>query len=390
MYPNTTKITASICPLFADSTECLECNTTTEYSSHDRSMCLPKKNLFMDWHNTYHIVLLAITALGILLTLAVSIIFLVSWKTPVVRSSVGPISILLLFSLMGTFGSVILFGGRPSTWQCQARQVVFGLTFTLCVSCILVKSFKIILAFEFDPSTKCVLEKLYKPYVIIAVCIACQVLICALWLALWPPEPRWELLPNKSERVLTCNEKSFPLFGTMLCFIGLLALICLVLAFKGRKLPQCYNESKFITFSMLIYFIAWIIFAPVYVNVTGQYVPAVEMVVILISAYGILFCQYLTKCYIILFRRDENTEKAFILDVREYSLRKNRKDSSESSGSSEGIENPALPEESSPTELSPKPLTNLSISIESEASSSCFTPVPTTQPTALQNDLSTR
>ncbi|XP_047430336.1 G-protein coupled receptor family C group 6 member A-like [Mugil cephalus] len=359
-----------------DSTECLRCNTSTEYSSEDRSECVPKKTVFMDWQNMYHIVLLALTALGILLTLAAGIIFFVRWNTPVVRSCVGPICILLLFSLLGTFGSVILFCGRPNKWQCQARQVVFGLSFTLCISCVLVKSFKIILAFEFDPNTKRALEKLYKPYIIIAVCMACQILICALWLALWPPEPKWELQPNNYERVIMCDEKFFPLFGAMLSFIGLLALICLVVAFKGRKLPQCYNESKFITFSMLIYFIAWIIFAPVYVNVTGQYTPALEMVVILISAYGILFCQYLTKCYIILFRRNENTENAFIQDVRQYSLREDRA-ASLTSMSSDGIEIPASPMESLPTGSSSKLPTDLNASMNSDVS---FLSVSTLQP----------
>uniref|UniRef100_I3IW00 G-protein coupled receptor family C group 6 member A n=1 Tax=Oreochromis niloticus TaxID=8128 RepID=I3IW00_ORENI len=302
------------------------------------SKCLPRKIDFLKWGDVYLIVLLSFTSLGAVLTIVVGIIFLAHWNTPVVRSSVGPISIILLLSLMITFTSVILFGGPPNSYQCQARQVVFGLSFTLCVSCIMVKSFKIVLAFEFDPDTQNVLKKLYKPYLIIAVCMAGQVVIVTTWLVLSPPSTDSEITQDNM-KLIFCNEKLIPAFGAMLAYIGLLALICFGVAYKGRKLPDSYNDAKFITFAMLIYFISWIMFGPVYVNVTDKYIPAVEMVVILISAYGILFCQFFTKCYIILCKKEANTEKSFRRDIRNYS--RDRK-GSEDELSSKGIENPTF------------------------------------------------
>uniref|UniRef100_A0A3B4UAX0 G-protein coupled receptor family C group 6 member A n=1 Tax=Seriola dumerili TaxID=41447 RepID=A0A3B4UAX0_SERDU len=332
-----------------NSPQCYECNKNTDYSSKERDKCLRKKTVFFYWTDVYHHVLQAFTALGALLTIVVGIIFLARWNTPVVRASVGPICIILLLSLLSTFVSVILFGGEPNNKQCQARQVLFGLSFTMCVSCIMVKSFKIILAFEFDPSVKRVLKKLYKPYIIIAVCMAGQVLICALWLSLGPPVREWKELSKKDERLLICSEKSFSAFGAMLGYIGVLALICFGVAFKGRKLPESYNDAKFITFAMLIYFICWIIFGPVYVNVIGRYHPAVEMVVILISAYGILFCQFFVKCYIILFKQNANTEAAFRQDVRNYSLSQIKDEAGNwvlTPSSSGGIQNTAVDVES--------------------------------------------
>ncbi|XP_065819951.1 G-protein coupled receptor family C group 6 member A-like isoform X1 [Labrus bergylta] len=329
-----------------DSSKCHPCNITTEYVSSIPDSCLQKKTVFMFWGDIYHEILLAFAALGVVLTFIVGIIFLAHWNTPVVRSSVGPICLLLLFSLISTFVSVPLFGGEPKPWQCQARQVFFGLSFTLSVSCVMVKSFKIIMAFEFDPSIQRVLKKLYQPYIIIAFCLLGQVIICALWLALKSPKPNWKKSLNNKERLFICNETSFVAFGAMLSYIGLLALICFGIAFKGRKLPQSYNDAKFITFSMLIYFICWIIFGPVYLNVTGKYLPAVEMVVILLSAYGILFCQFITKCYIILFKQKANTQSAFRRDVRNFTSGGNIDENDghfvSSSLDLEGIENPAL------------------------------------------------
>ncbi|XP_039874441.1 G-protein coupled receptor family C group 6 member A-like [Simochromis diagramma] len=324
-------------PKSDDSETCHPCKENY-YSKNTSSVCLPRKTDFLKWGDVYLIVLLSFTSLGAVLTIVVGIIFLAHWNTPVVRSSVGPISIILLLSLMITFTSVILFGGPPNSYQCQARQVVFGLSFTLCVSCIMVKSFKIVLAFEFDPVIQSVLKKLYKPYLIIAVCMAGQVVIVTMWLVHGPPYIDSEITQDNM-KLMFCNEKLIPAFGAMLVYIGLLALICFGVAFKGRKLPDSYNDAKFITFAMLIYFISWIMFGPVYVNVTGKYLPAVEMIVILISCYGILFCQFFTKCYIILCKKEANTEKAFRCNIRNYSMDHK---GSEDELSSNRVENPTL------------------------------------------------
>ncbi|XP_076016244.1 G-protein coupled receptor family C group 6 member A-like [Genypterus blacodes] len=305
---------------YTDSTECNPCDADSHYSKRGSAYCTQKIDVFLDWTDIFCDVLLAFTALGALLSIVAGIVFIARWNTPVVRASVGPISLLLLLSLLGTFVSVIIFVGRPNPLQCEARQVLFGLSFTLCISCILVKSYKIILAFEFDPNLHRVLKKLYKPYIIIGMCVSLQVVICALWLIFQPPKLAWDILPEKQLRLLECDERPFAAFGAMLSYIAFLALIGFGFAFKGRNLPNSYNEAKFITFGMLIYFISWIIFGPVYFTVKGKYLAAVEMVVILFSAYGILFCHFLPKCYIILCKKEANTVLAFRQDIRSFSM----------------------------------------------------------------------
>ncbi|XP_030641189.1 G-protein coupled receptor family C group 6 member A [Chanos chanos] len=296
---------------------CLACNTETEWADMGSSKCNTKTLMFFTWRDGFAVVLLTSSGLGILLVLLIAALFVWHRQSPVVKAAGGPLCYIILLSLIGSFVSAVLFVGRPSDLQCKTRQVLFGLSFTLCVSCILVKSLKILLAFQMNPELRDLLRKLFKPYVIIFICVSLQVVTCTLWLLMNSPRSRH--LPLSKVILAECGEGSYTAFGVMLAYIAALALVCFGFAFKGRKLPEKYNDAKFITFGMLIYLISWVIFVPVYVTTTGKYLPAVEMVVILISNYGILSCHFFPKCYVILFKKEHNTKDAFLKNVYEYS-----------------------------------------------------------------------
>ncbi|XP_077433080.1 G-protein coupled receptor family C group 6 member A [Vanacampus margaritifer] len=302
-----------------DMDQCLSCDKDTEWSPLGSSICLPRTPLYFSWHSPLAIALLVFSALGILLVLMVSALFIHKRDTPVVRAAGGPLSQVILYSLVVSFISAVLFVGEPGFLQCKARQILFGISFTVCVSCILVKSLKILLAFQLNIEMQGVLSKVYQSYLIVVACVAVQVVICICWLVLKSPYKQIILQPKTMLK--NCHEGSNLAFGVMLGYIALLAFVCFVCAFVGRKLPERYNEAKFITFSMLIYLISWVIFVPIYITTTGEYLAAVEMVVILISNYGIIGCHFFPKCYIILFRKAQNTSSAFREKLYQYNVK---------------------------------------------------------------------
>lgn len=317
-----------------DSDQCFSCDTNIAWAPAGNTQCIRKTLDFFSWEDGFGVVLVALATLGILQTFIMVVLFVRHRHTPVVKAAGGPICHLTLLSLAGSFVSTLLFVGQPTNLQCRVRQVLYGLSFTCCVSCILVKSLKILLAFHFTSGVRAALRRLYRPYWIIGVCVGLQAVLCTLWLVLCSPGAR--STPYPTTILAECFEGSYVAFGAMLGYTALLALVCFGCAFKGRKLPENYNEAKFITFGMLIYFISWVTFIPIYVTTVGKYLPAVEMVVILISSYGILSCHFFPKCYIILFKKETNTKDAFFKTLYEYSSKswsRNKTDSSVSKNS---------------------------------------------------------
>ncbi|XP_045862341.1 G-protein coupled receptor family C group 6 member A isoform X2 [Meles meles] len=302
-----------------DMDHCFLCNNETHWAPVRSTRCFEKEVEYLNWNDSLAVLLLALSLLGIMFVLAIGIIFTRNLNTPIVKSSGGLlVCYVILLCHFLNFASTGFFIGEPQDFTCKTRQTLFGVSFTLCISCILMKSLKILLAFSFDPKLQSFLKCLYKPIPIIFTCTGIQVVICTIWLIFAAPVVEENVsLPRVI--LLECEEGSILAFGTMLGYIAILAFICFIFAFKGRKLPEHYNEAKFITFGMLIYFIAWIIFIPVYATTFGKYLPAVEIIVILISNYGILCCTFFPKCYVILCKQEANTKSAFLKMIYSYS-----------------------------------------------------------------------
>ncbi|XP_035394549.1 G-protein coupled receptor family C group 6 member A [Cygnus atratus] len=298
---------------------CYRCHNKTYWAPVNSTTCYRKTIHFLSWTDWFAIFLLLLSSFGVVMIFSISVIFTKNLNTPVVKASGGlTVCYVILLSHFCIFLSTIFFIGEPTEFKCKTRQSLFGISFALCVSCILIKSLKILLAFSFDPKLQNLLKCAYKPIPIVVTCTGIQVIICTFWLVFRTPFVMQNFsIPGSI--ILECNEGSVVAFGIMLGYIAALAFICFIFAFKGRKLPENYNEAKFITFGMLIYFIAWIVFIPVYATTFGKYLPAVEIIVVLISNYGILCCTFLPKCYIIIYKQETNTKSAFLKMIYTYS-----------------------------------------------------------------------
>uniref|UniRef100_A0A3B4YMA1 G-protein coupled receptors family 3 profile domain-containing protein n=1 Tax=Seriola lalandi dorsalis TaxID=1841481 RepID=A0A3B4YMA1_SERLL len=283
--------------------ECTRCPVDF-WSSPQRDHCVPKKIEFLSYHDPLGICLTVTSLLGTFFCAVVLGIFIYHRRTPIVRANNSELSFQLLFSLKLCFMCSLLFIGRPRQWTCQLRHATFGISFVLCVSCILVKTMVVLAVFKWFGAVQ------QRGTVFTLTCI--QAAICTAWLVSSSPVPHKNTKYHNDKIVYECVVDSTVGFAVLLGYIGLLAILSFLLAFLARNLPDNFNEAKLITFSMLIFCAVWVAFVPAYISSPGKYADAVEVFAILASSFGLLVALFGPKCYIILLRPERNTKKAIM------------------------------------------------------------------------------
>ncbi|KAM9359531.1 extracellular calcium-sensing receptor-like [Symphorus nematophorus] len=297
-----------------DSMECVSCPEDF-WSSSQHDQCIPKKTEFLSYHEPLGICLTSTSLLGTFICAVVLGIFTYHRRTPMVRANNSELSFLLLVALKLCFLCSLLFIGRPRLWTCQLRHAAFGISFVLCVSCILVKTMVVLAVFKASKpgggaNLKWFGAMQQRGTVLALTCI--QAAICTAWIVSASPAPHKNTHYHNDKIVYECVVGSTVGFAVLMGYIGLLAILSFLLAFLARNLPDNFNEAKLITFSMLIFCAVWVAFVPAYVNSPGKYADAVEVFAILASSFGLLVALFGPKCYIILLRPERNTKKSIM------------------------------------------------------------------------------
>ncbi|XP_063315819.1 vomeronasal type-2 receptor 26-like [Pelobates fuscus] len=289
-----------------------------KWPNEKKEKCIQKSTEYLSYETD--LIAFILSTLSILLSIVTSIIlgiFISFRDTPIVKANNRNLSFILLVSIMLSFLCVFLFLGRPVDITCMLRHTSSGIIFSVAVSAVLAKTIMVCIAFKATkPSSnwrKFVGVK--TPNCVVFFGSFTMLIISISWLCIAPPFQEMNTHSYPGKIIIQCNEGSVIAFYTVLGYMGFLAAVSFIVAFLVRKLPDSFNEAKYITFSMLVFCNVWITFIPAYMSVMGKNTVIVEIFAIIASSAGILVCIFFPKCFFILLRPSINTKKHVLKHV---------------------------------------------------------------------------
>ncbi|XP_078679227.1 metabotropic glutamate receptor 3-like isoform X1 [Branchiostoma floridae x Branchiostoma belcheri] len=293
-----------------DEHTCEDCGFA-RWPTFDLKTChdLPEK--YLQPNEVWALVPMIIALLGIMMTGAVIAVFMKYNDTPLVKASSRELSYMLLGGLVMCFVMTFVIIAKPSVGTCALVRLGLGLSFTVCYTALLTKTNRIYRIFTRQTSTNVQKVNYISPISQLLICtalISVQAVGVVVWLAVEPPDTQLVYPFGRQDQViLKCKIKDKSLMMSLV-YVMLLIIVCTIYAFKTRKVPDNFNETKYIGFTMYTTCIVWLAFVPIYFGTqTDHRIQTTTMcIAVSISAFVALGCLFAPKVYIILFQPEKN------------------------------------------------------------------------------------
>ena len=266
----------------------------------NKTECIRIPPTFLTWSNVWSILILLVTSVGSIATAFIVAVFVVYHKHQLIKASSRELSAVLLTGIMLCYLLPFFFIAMPSPWICAVRRFGVGFCFAMCYSALLVKTNRIHRIFN-RPSGSIQAPPLISPQSQIfftALLVAVQVVIAVVWLVIERPNIAFVFSDFTTE--LKCGESSVVGLSVSLGYNLVLLVISTYFAFRTRKIPQNFNEAKFINLTLYTLIIIWLAFLTTYfatARLGTVYQTSSLVLAIALSATTTLCCLFMPKIY---------------------------------------------------------------------------------------------
>ncbi|CAH0715878.1 unnamed protein product, partial [Brenthis ino] len=298
-------------------TTCIVCPRGT-LPNPTRTECTSIPEAYLRPDSAWAIGAMSFSSVGILLTAFVCGVWVRHSSTPVVRASGRELSYVLLAGILMCYLVTFALVFRPTDILCSIQRFGTGFCFTVVYAALLTKTNRISRIFNASKhSAKRPI--LISPSSQLAICtalVSIQVLIVVVWMIVAPARAMFHY-PTREDNMLVCDSYVDASYMIAFFYPIVLIVVCTVYAILTRKIPEAFNESKHIGFTMYTTCVIWLAFVPLYFG-TASHVPlriTSMAVTISLSASVTLVCLFSPKLYIILIRPERNVRQS-IMPVR--------------------------------------------------------------------------
>uniref|UniRef100_A0A674APG1 Metabotropic glutamate receptor 1 n=1 Tax=Salmo trutta TaxID=8032 RepID=A0A674APG1_SALTR len=273
--------------------------------------CVPLPLKYLDWSDVESIVAVCLSCVGILVTLWVTLIFMLYRDTPVVKSSSRELCYIILVGVLLGYICPFTLIAYPTVTSCYLQRLLVGLSAAMCYSALVTKTNRIARILAGSKKKICTKKprfmSAWAQVVISFFLISLQLILEITLIILEPPMPI-KYYPSIREVYLICNTSTVGMVAP-LGYNGLLIMSCTYYAFKTRNVPANFNEAKYIAFTMYTTCIIWLAFVPIYFG--SNYKIITTSFSVSLSVTVALGCMFSPKMYIIIAKPERNVRSAF-------------------------------------------------------------------------------
>ncbi|PAV91736.1 hypothetical protein WR25_03680 [Diploscapter pachys] len=232
-------------------------------------------------------------------------------ETPVVKASCRELSYILLISLMMCYLMTFVLLSRPNVFVCAMKRAGIGFAFSCLYATMFVNTNRIARIFAMASRSKQrpMFISPMSQLVLTGIIVGIQLTGSLIWLLIVPPDSRYDY-PRRDQVVLTCNVPDHH-FLYSLAYDALLIILCTVYAVKTRKVPENFNETKWIGFAMYTTCVIWLTWVFFFIGTGSDFQIQTTSLCISISmsANVALVCLFSPKVWIIIFEKEKNVRK---------------------------------------------------------------------------------
>ncbi|XP_072033630.1 metabotropic glutamate receptor 3-like [Amphiura filiformis] len=276
----------------------------------NQTQCLDNPIIFLHWNETMGIILIISSGLGLIATIFCCVIYCKYSQTPTIKATSTELSCVLLFGIACCFSCTYLYIARPMDTVCIARVIMMGVTYSIYVGSLLTKTNRISRIFNrklSDGAPSIFLNLKYQLLFILGI-VSVQVVLQVVWLQLTPGHAG--LYYYEDYTLLQCKYLSYIGPVVAIGYNLLLAILCSYLAFRIRKLPGQFNDSRGICFTMITCALILFMFLAAFFATDGKAESIICCFAFVVSGFAGLICMFLPKVHIVLLKPERNIRQS--------------------------------------------------------------------------------
>ena len=281
--------------------------------------CVPIK--IQNFSSGWSIAAMSIATIALIILATITVIFVMTWKTPVVKSSGREQMVMLLIGIGICCVLIYVIVAPPSTVVCVFQRIGAWLCFSLAFGALFVKIVRVARIFYWYKSVAkrpTFTEPKYQ-VIFTMIIVAGQLILVVIGLGVDPPivkrDPEVvrtssvQQTGNAPEIIETCQQPHTAIVVLSLVYNFLIIVGCTILGWMTRKFPDNFNEAKHVMFTSFTLMVVWVLFVPLYFSTENEFQTGVLALGIVLSGIALMAGIFFPRVYIIVFEKEKNTKE---------------------------------------------------------------------------------